>query len=132
MTDEKYFVGIDVGTSYVKSVIINSNKNVLSSFIKRTGTSLVDSSKISYEKVISKTSLSKSDIKHITATGYGKNKVSFADNTKTPQVLIGANNENQAKICSTATGKMIKASPTLYFLSQKKEAWTPHVFYLMA
>lgn len=37
----------------------------------------------------------------------------FSDNTKTPQILVGANNEDQAKICTTATGKMIKASPTL-------------------
>ena len=78
-----YFLGIDVGTSYVKSVIINDRKELVSSFIKRTGTSLVDSTKISTEKVILNASLSRSDIKHITATGYGKNKVNFADNAKT-------------------------------------------------
>jgi len=83
MTDDEYFVGIDVGTSYVKTVIINNNKHVVSSFIKRTGTSLLDASKMSYEKVLAKLSLSKSDIKQITATGYGKNKVGFADNAKT-------------------------------------------------
>ncbi len=83
MTDDKYFVGIDVGTSYVKSVIINNNCEVVSSYIKRTGASLVDSSKISYKKVVSNASLSRSDITHITATGYGKNNVDFANNTKT-------------------------------------------------
>jgi predicted CoA-substrate-specific enzyme activase len=83
MSSDDYFLGIDVGTSYVKSVVINNNKNVLGSFVKRTGTSLADSSKISYEKVISEASLSKSNIKHVTASGYGKNKVKFADSTKT-------------------------------------------------
>jgi len=83
MSDEIYFVGIDVGTSYVKSVMINNNKEILSSFVKRTGTSIKDSSKIVFEKVISNTSLSRSNIKHITATGYGKNKVLFADTSKT-------------------------------------------------
>ena len=83
MTDDKYFVGIDVGTSYVKSVIINSHKEILSFFIKRTGTALVDSSLISFEKVVSNASISKSDITHITATGFGKNKVNFANTNKT-------------------------------------------------
>ncbi len=83
MPNGNYFLGIDVGTSYVKSVIINNSREVISSFIKRTGTSIVDSSKISYEKVVSNASLSRSDITHITATGFGKNKVDFANNTKT-------------------------------------------------
>ncbi len=83
MRDDKYFLGIDVGTSYVKSVIINSSKETISSFIKRTGASLIDSSRISYEKVVSNASISRSDITHITATGFGKNKVDFANYTKT-------------------------------------------------
>ncbi len=83
MPNDNYFLGIDVGTSYVKSVIIDNSKEVISSFIKRTGTSIVDSSRISYEEVISSASLSRSDITHITATGFGKNKVNFAQNTKT-------------------------------------------------
>ena len=37
----------------------------------------------------------------------------YADKTKTPQVLVGANSEDQAKICTTAAANMIKASPNL-------------------
>ena len=83
MSKELYFVGIDVGTSYVKSVLINNKKEILSSFVKRTGTSIEDSSKTVLQKIISDVSISKNDLKSILATGYGKNKVSFADNTKT-------------------------------------------------
>jgi len=83
MSDDIYFIGIDVGTSYVKSVIINKNKEIINSFVKRTGIFIKDSSKNAFEKVISNTSLTRSTIKHITATGFGKNKVSFADTTKT-------------------------------------------------
>jgi predicted CoA-substrate-specific enzyme activase len=83
MSDEIYFVGIDVGTSFVKSVVLNASKEILSSFVKRTGTSIIESSNISFEKAISRVSLSKSAIKHITATGYGKSKVSFANTFKT-------------------------------------------------
>ena len=83
MSDEIYFIGIDVGTSYVKSVMINNNKEILSSIVKRTGISIQDSSKHAFEKLISNSSLSRSKIKHITATGYGKSKVLFADTYKT-------------------------------------------------
>ncbi len=83
MSKELYFVGIDVGTSYVKSVLIDNNKEILSSFVKRTGTSIEDSSKLAFHKVLSDLSLSKNAIKSITATGYGKNKVSFTDSNKT-------------------------------------------------
>jgi len=37
----------------------------------------------------------------------------FADPVKTPQILVGANNEDQSKICTTSVAKMIEASPTL-------------------
>lgn len=83
MSDEIFFVGIDVGTSYVKSVVINNKKEILGSFVKRTGTSIENSSKTALEEVISSASLSKTAIKHITATGYGKNKVAFANSNKT-------------------------------------------------
>ncbi|MFX1304128.1 MAG: acyl-CoA dehydratase activase [Promethearchaeota archaeon] len=83
MSIETYFVGIDVGTSYVKSVVVNRNKEIISSFVKRTGTSIEESSKTAFEKVISNAELSRSAIKHITATGYGKNKVNFSDSNKT-------------------------------------------------
>jgi len=83
MSNKIFFIGIDVGTSYVKSVIIDDNKEILSSFIKRTGTSIENSSKVALEEVISRASLPRAAIKHITATGYGKNKVFFANTDKT-------------------------------------------------
>jgi predicted CoA-substrate-specific enzyme activase len=83
MEDENYFVGIDVGTSYIKGVVINNVKDIVGSFIKRTGTSIEKSCASVFEKILSNTPLSKSAINFITATGYGKNKVKFADTAKT-------------------------------------------------
>ena len=83
MPDDLYFVGIDVGTSYVKSVVLNISKEIVGSFIKRTGASIEHSSKVAFEKTISNASLSRSEIQHITSTGFGKNKISFANITKT-------------------------------------------------
>lgn len=44
----------------------------------------------------------------------------FADRVETPQVLIGSNNEDQAKICSTAAGKLIENSKSLKHLIKKR------------
>lgn len=81
--DNFYFVGIDVGTSYVKIVILNNSKEIISSFVTRTGTSIVNSSKSAFETVVSNAKLSTSAIKHVTATGFGKDKITFADSNKT-------------------------------------------------
>ncbi len=70
MGDKSFFVGIDVGTSYVKSVLIDNKKEILASFVKRTGTSIENSSRTALEEVLSGASLYRSSIKHITATGY--------------------------------------------------------------
>jgi len=83
MSDELYFIGIDVGTSYVKSVILNKSKEIVGSFIKRTGATIEHSSKVAFENSISIASLSRSAIQYITATGFGKDKISFANITKT-------------------------------------------------
>ncbi|MFX1391645.1 MAG: acyl-CoA dehydratase activase [Promethearchaeota archaeon] len=83
MNDENYFVGIDVGTSYTKAVILNDEKEILTTFVKRTGTSIKDSSNVAFDTVINNASLLVSDIKHITSTGYGKNNVEFANTNKT-------------------------------------------------
>ena len=37
----------------------------------------------------------------------------FADIEQSPQILVGANNEDQAKICTTCTAKLIQGSPDL-------------------
>jgi len=83
MTINNYFVGIDVGTSYVKAVIINDNKKILSSYVTRTGTSVVNSSNLAFENVVSNVKISKSAIKYIVSTGFGKDKINFADTNKT-------------------------------------------------
>ncbi|MFX1410782.1 MAG: acyl-CoA dehydratase activase [Promethearchaeota archaeon] len=83
MVNKNYFMGIDVGTSYVKCLIINKSQEIVSSFIKRTGASVKDASRNAFKKTISNALLSRSAIRFITATGFGKDKIEFADNTKT-------------------------------------------------
>ncbi len=83
MTKGNYFAGIDVGTSYVKSVIIDENNEIVSSFTEKSDANLQKSIISAFEGAITRADVSKEAIKHITATGFGRRNVSFADSTKT-------------------------------------------------
>ncbi|MCK4995561.1 MAG: ATPase [Thermoplasmatales archaeon] len=80
---KKYFAGIDVGTSYIKAVIIDEKNEIAGFSTERTSADLKKSIKNTFEVAISAANISRNEIKHITATGFGRNNVSFADNIKT-------------------------------------------------
>ena len=44
----------------------------------------------------------------------------FADKENTPQVLVGANNEDQAKICVNSAGRIIQQSPDFHDLVEEE------------
>jgi len=74
-----FFAGIDVGTSYIKSVVIDEKNEIAGSFIERTGSDLQKSINNAFVGLIVSSNISKNDIKHITATGFGRRNVTFAD-----------------------------------------------------
>jgi len=80
---QKYFAGVDVGTSYIKVVIIDENSKITGFFIDKTGADLKKSIKNTFDRALTKANISKDSIQHITATGFGRNNVSFADGVKT-------------------------------------------------
>ena len=83
MSDERCFAGIDVGTSYIKVAIIDENKKIIGSFTDRTSPNLQESIEKIYKKAISSANISNNAVKHITATGFGRENVSFANSVVT-------------------------------------------------
>jgi predicted CoA-substrate-specific enzyme activase len=83
MSEKKYFAGIDVGTSYIKSVIINEKNEIIGAFTEKTSPKLKDSIKNAFEGALIKANLSQDSINHITSTGFGRKNVSFANSIKT-------------------------------------------------
>ena len=79
----KYFAGIDVGTSYIKAVIINEKSEVVGSFTERSGADLHESINTAFERTVADASISRDAIKHITATGFGRKNTTFANSVKT-------------------------------------------------
>lgn len=83
MSRDRYFAGIDVGTSYIKTAIINEKNEIVGSFINLSGTDLHKSINTSFGKAISNVDISQDSINHVTATGFGRRSIKFADSVKT-------------------------------------------------
>ena len=83
MSKERYFAGIDVGTSYIKAVIIDEKNELAGSFIEKTGADLQMSINNAFKGAIADADITQNQIKHITATGFGRRNVPFANSVKT-------------------------------------------------
>jgi len=83
MSKQMYFAGIDMGTSYIKSVIINEKNEIIGFSIERSSSDLKKSIDNAFEKAIADADISKSSVKHVTSTGFGRGNVYFADSVKT-------------------------------------------------
>lgn len=79
----RYFAGIDVGTSYIKVAIIDENCEIVGFFIEKTDADLEKSINNAFKGAISHANIPKDKIFHITATGFGRNNVSFSNSVKT-------------------------------------------------
>ena len=80
---KNYYAGIDVGTSYIKAVIIDEKNKIIGSFIERSSSDLKKSITRAFEGAIATADITKNAIKHTTSTGFGRNNVPFADGVKT-------------------------------------------------
>ena len=79
--EKNYFAGIDIGSSTSKAVIIDSENNIVSSIVKKTGIDMVAiaSEVINFVKEDSQIN----DLTYTISTGYGRKIVDFADNNVT-------------------------------------------------
>jgi len=56
---------------------------VKGSFVKKSAADLKGSAMVSFEEALQRASISRDEVEFVTATGYGRNNVSFAHDTKT-------------------------------------------------
>jgi predicted CoA-substrate-specific enzyme activase len=77
------FAGVDSGTCTTKTVVIDAEKRILGSFVRRSGTDLAAAAAVAFEETLKQAQLSPEKIRHVTATGYGRRNVPFANDTRT-------------------------------------------------
>jgi predicted CoA-substrate-specific enzyme activase len=78
-----FFSGVDVGASATKCVIIDDNKEILGFSITKTTTNLDDLAEKVFQESLDSAELKRDDVKYVVATGYGRENVKFANETKT-------------------------------------------------
>jgi len=77
------FAGFDLGASTTKVIIIDENKEILATAVKRSGLDYSETCRQGLEKILKDLNLQKKQIKNSTATGYGRSMVDLAEDTKT-------------------------------------------------
>lgn len=77
----KYFGGCDAGSTYTKCVIIDENGKILAAVTKRSRINPVLSAKDALDEAVSQVDglNSAEELTNLIGTGYGRNKVPFAD-----------------------------------------------------
>ncbi len=79
-TTMKYYGGCDVGSTYTKAVILDENGKICADTTIRSKINSEVSAKLAMEEVLNKVGLNSSEeLGYLIGTGYGRNKVPFAD-----------------------------------------------------
>jgi len=83
MASKPAYAGVDVGASRTKVAILDTDKNLLGHAVKKSGTDFAATADFCLAAALKMAGLKKGAIEQTIATGYGRNNVSFASDTKT-------------------------------------------------
>ncbi|MFQ5865081.1 MAG: acyl-CoA dehydratase activase [bacterium] len=74
-----YTLGLDVGSTYTKALILSDEKKIISRRMEATGSKLKEVAKGICEKVVADAGLKMDDISYLITTGYGRHLIPFRD-----------------------------------------------------
>ena len=77
------FVGIDLGATTTKAVVIDADRKILGHYVKRSGTDLTSAATEALDQAVAQAAINRESIHAIVATGYGRKIVPFVQDTKT-------------------------------------------------
>ncbi len=75
---EKYYAGVDVGTTTTKAVVIDAGIRILGSHVRRSGTDLAAAAEAALGEAAGLAGIARNSIHAAVATGYGRRNVAFA------------------------------------------------------
>ncbi|MBT5996780.1 MAG: 3-hydroxyacyl-ACP dehydratase, partial [Candidatus Marinimicrobia bacterium] len=78
-----YVIGVDVGSTYTKAVILSPEKEVVGHAMTPTGFKLDKASEKVFDKILKDSGLAKDEISYAISTGYGRHMVPYRDITVT-------------------------------------------------
>ncbi len=77
------FVGVDIGASNTKVAILDPDKRLIGCTVRKSGTDFAATAEVCLKSSLKMANASEHDIAYAISTGYGRNNVSFAQETKT-------------------------------------------------
>ncbi|MGD9201420.1 MAG: acyl-CoA dehydratase activase [Chitinispirillia bacterium] len=77
------YIGVDIGASHTKVVILDELKQVIGQSIKKSGVNYSDTAEFCLKDALKKYNNEKLKIRKTVATGYGRKNVTFSDDVKT-------------------------------------------------
>lgn len=83
MSHKTYFGGVDIGASATKVAIIDSDRHLVGSDIRKTGVSFESCAQEAMDAALASRGLKIPDLTRIVSTGYGRHNVVFAHATRT-------------------------------------------------
>ena len=78
-----YVIGVDVGSTYTKALILSPEKEVVGHAMTPTGFKLDKASEKVFNKILKDAGLAKDEIGYAISTGYGRHMVPYRDITVT-------------------------------------------------
>lgn len=75
----KFTAGLDMGSTYIKAVILSEDHTICGKAMAPTGSKLSETSEEVLAAALKEANLSRDDIKYIITTGYGRHMVPFRD-----------------------------------------------------
>jgi predicted CoA-substrate-specific enzyme activase len=78
-----FFGGVDIGASATKAAVINSERQLLASDIRKTGVSFETCAQEAMDAALASCGLALANLTRICSTGYGRHNVKFAHETRT-------------------------------------------------
>lgn len=78
-----YILGIDSGSTSTNAVLMNEKKEIIASYVTRTGAKSGDSALRAYEEILKKANITAGDLACTVSTGYGRVSIPFADKNLT-------------------------------------------------
>lgn len=74
-----YTIGIDVGSTYTKALILSADNEIAGYAMRNTGFKLAEVSQKVFDDALAAADLEKDQIKYMVSTGFGRHQVTFAD-----------------------------------------------------
>ena len=77
------YVGVDVGASRTKVVILDSEKKLIGHSVRKSGTDFLQTSEACLESALEMALIPRDSVAYTVSTGYGRRNVSFSNGTRT-------------------------------------------------